>query len=169
MAAATLAAQADVGAEAIDEPGVATARMAASEPDDVAQEQRRGRAGLASARQGIKAGAAHAPGRGSGWSPAARSRSTGVDRDADIGLGRGQLGDDAAGSGQAAGQLSGLPIAPISKRVASGPSPIEAAPAGAGHDVPGHDPDVVDGDRLRAGVAQLVEQLLDGRRRRSGR
>ena len=40
VAAAGLAAQADVGAEAIDQPGVAAARVGASEPDDIAEEQR---------------------------------------------------------------------------------------------------------------------------------
>ena len=34
------AAEADVGAEAVDQPGVAAARMAAPEPDDVAEQQR---------------------------------------------------------------------------------------------------------------------------------
>ncbi len=38
--AAGLAAEADVGAQAIDEPGVAAARVGASKPDDVAEEQR---------------------------------------------------------------------------------------------------------------------------------
>ena len=40
VAAAALAAQADVGAEPVDQPGVAAARVGAPEPDDVAEEQR---------------------------------------------------------------------------------------------------------------------------------
>lgn len=41
MTSARLAPQADVGAETIDEPGVATARMASPKADHIAQEQRK--------------------------------------------------------------------------------------------------------------------------------
>ena len=57
--------------------------------------------------------------------------------------------------------LSGAPMASMSKPSPRA-TPVDPGRAGrAGHDVPGHDPDVADGDRLRAGVAQLVEELLD--------
>ena len=71
--AAVLAAQPDVGAEAIDQPGVAAARVGAAEADDIAEEQRED--GLVWHRRVrvSKARVARGPGRGSGSWPAARA------------------------------------------------------------------------------------------------
>ena len=102
--AAGLAAQADVGAEAIDQPGVAAARVGATEPDDIAEEQREDglvwhrRVRVSKAR--VAVGRDEGPGRRRQLQPVDRR-----DRDDDVRLGRGELGDDAAGSGQRAGQL----------------------------------------------------------------
>ena len=57
--------------------------------------------------------------------------------------------------------LSGAPIASRSNATPKG-DPVDLRRAGrAGDDDTGHDPDRADGDRLGAGVAQLVDELLD--------
>ena len=56
VAAAAAAAQADVGAEAIDEPGVAAARVRPAEADDVAEVELEHLGSRHPAGQGIKAG-----------------------------------------------------------------------------------------------------------------
>ncbi len=57
--------------------------------------------------------------------------------------------------------LSGAPIASRSNDDAQGDPVDLGRPGRARHDDAGDDPDAVDRDRLRAGVAQLVDQLLD--------
>ena len=102
--AAALAAQPDVGAEAIDQPGAAATGVRAAEADDVTEEQRED--GLVWHRRVrvSKAGSTvrrdERPGGRRQLEPIDRG-----DRDGDLGLGRGQLGDDPAGPGQRAGQL----------------------------------------------------------------
>ena len=104
VAAAGLAAQADVGAEPVDEPGVPPHGCGAAEANDVAEEQhedgtvwhRRVRVSKARPTMGrdevrVVAGSS--------------SRSTGVTVTMTSGLRRRELGDDAAGPGQRAGQL----------------------------------------------------------------
>ena len=60
--------------------------------------------------------------------------------------------------------LSGAPIAVELERRRRGATPsICACARRAGHDDAGDDPDAADRDRLGAGVAQLVDQLLDAR------
>ena len=104
MAAAALAAQADVGAQAVDQPRVAAARMGAPKPDDVAEEQREdgrsviGRVRVSKPRVAVDRDEVRSVAGSS-------SRSIGVTVDDDVGLGRRQLGDDPAGPGQRAGQL----------------------------------------------------------------
>ena len=170
MAAAALAAQADVRAETVDQPRVAAARMGAPEPDDVAEEQ----------LEGLRIGASG----GSGY----QSRGLAVDRDErpvgrrqleavhrrdgddDVGLGRGQLGDDPAGPGQRAGQLLRRAdrVERRTGRRASAPSTARGA-GRSDRDDARDEPHAADGDRLGAGVAQLVDQVLETRRRRSDR
>ena len=78
MAAAALAAQADVRAKPVDQPGVRAARMGAPKPDDVAQEQREDSGVVHPAGQGIKAADDRGSGRASDpWRGSSR-RSTGV-------------------------------------------------------------------------------------------
>ena len=71
MAAAGLAAQADVGAEPIDQPGVAAAGVRTAEADDVAEEQAEDGSVWHRRVRRIKAGVGREPGRGSGSWPAA--------------------------------------------------------------------------------------------------
>ena len=68
----------------------------------------------------------------------------------------------------AAGAASASPSASPARRwrsmsngSPSGTPSTMTAPAGTGHHDAGHDPDVADRDRLGAGVAQLVDELLD--------
>ena len=134
VAAAGLAAQADVGAEAIDQPGVAAARVRASEPDDVAEEQREDglvrhrRVRVSKAR--VTVGRDEGPGRRRQLEPVDRR-----DRDDDVGLGRGELGDDPAGAGQRARQLVGRADGRRARTRRRAPRRRPSACAGrAGHD-----------------------------------
>ena len=77
--AAGLAAQADVGPEAVHEPGVAAARMHAAAGARRRRAAGSGRVGPAR-RQGIRAAADRWPGRGRGPSPARRSARPGSPR-----------------------------------------------------------------------------------------
>ena len=69
VTAAGPAAQPDVGAETVDEPGVAAAGMGPTEAHDVAEQQRQDGSGRHGG-QGIRAGAGRRPARGRGPSPA---------------------------------------------------------------------------------------------------
>ena len=65
--------------------------------------------------------------------------------------------------------VSGAPIARIVNGSPSACRRRETTPATPPMTVPGDDPDVLDRDRLGAGVAELVDQVLDAGRARSGR
>ena len=105
VAAAGLAAQADVGAEPIDEPGVAAARVGRRRRRR-RRGAARGRAGQASAGQRIKGEADRGPGRGSRCRRQLEPIDRGDGHD-DVRLGRRELGDDPARAGQRACQLVG--------------------------------------------------------------
>ena len=99
MPTAGLATQPDVGPKAIDEPCAAAARVGASQPDDVAKEQRED--GLVRHRRVSVSKARLAVRRDEG--PGRRRQLQPVDwgdRDDDIFLRGGQLGDDPAGPRQ---------------------------------------------------------------------
>ena len=155
------AAQTDVRAETVDEPRVAAARMGPPQAHDVAEEQLED-GSVRHGGQGIRG----AGGRGSARVALRgrdRERSTGVTVDGHLRLGRPELGDDPARPGQRAVSLSGAPIASDRERVAERRLADSTAPGGPPTTTPGHDPDVIDRDRLGAGVAQLVDEVLDAR------
>ena len=111
VASAGLTTQADVGTEAIHEPGVAAARVGSTKPQHVTEQQGQGRAGtadrlsepwVAMARDEV------APGRRHVHSVEWR------DLHDNVGLGRGELRDDAAGARQRPGQLVRCPDGPDS-------------------------------------------------------
>ena len=58
-------------------------------------------------------------------------------------------------------RICGLPIARISKLSRSGVFSTDSSPGFPNTTVPGHHPDALDGDRLRAGVPELVEEIPD--------
>ena len=158
------AAKPDVGAEPVDEPVVAAARMGAPEPQDVAEEQ-------------LERGSRRSSGRGyqrRGWpwsGTRSRSRrrqrhrsSVGWTSIVGVRIRRGELGDDPAGPGQRPDERLRPPIARIVNGSPSGVSSTERDPGSPPIDRARDDPDVLDRDRLGAGVAELVDQVLDVRR-----
>ena len=99
VTAARPAAQADVRAEPIDQPGVAATRVRATETNDVAEQE--GHDGLVSHRR-VRVSKARVT-MGGDQRPGRRGELQAVDRgdrDDHVGLGGGELRDDATGSGQ---------------------------------------------------------------------
>ena len=140
--ATALAAQPDVGAEPVDQPGVAAARVRAAQPHDVAEEQREhGSVGHRRVRVS-KARVAVGRDEVAGRSPAARCGRCGVTVSDDVGLGRGELGDDPARAGQRAGQLVRRRRSPTSSngRSSGSPSTVDLARR-PDHDDARHEPD----------------------------
>ena len=75
----------------------------------------------------------------------------------------------AAGPGQRPGELVRRPDRDELERVAERRAADRGRAGRAGHDDPGTSRTPDSADRLRAGVAQLVDEVLDARTRRSGR
>ena len=119
VAAAALAAQADVGAEAVHEPRVAAARMGRRRRTTSPSEQLEHASGRSSGGSGYQS-----RGLAMGRDEVAVGRRQlepvhRRDRDDDVGLGRRELGDDAAGAGERArSACSAPPIAASSNGVA---------------------------------------------------
>ena len=162
---AALAAQTDVRAEPVDQPGVAAARVGRRRRTTSPSEQRKDWSGRASAGQGIKGAGDRGPGRASRSVAGSSRRSIGRDGDDDVRLRGGQLRDDAAGAGQRTGQLVRCADRFEVERVAEVGPPIEARGAGRVRPRrrPGRSRTPADGDGLGAGVAQLVDQVLQTR------
>ncbi len=98
VTAARPAAQADVRAEAIDQPAVAATRVRATEANDIAEQEGHGlvshrRVRVSKAR--VTMGGDERPGRRGELEAIHRG-----DRDDHVGLGGGELRDHAAGAGQ---------------------------------------------------------------------
>ena len=162
VAAAAAAAQADVGPEAVDEPRVAAARMRPLEANDIAEEQREeGRWGIRPVRVSepwLAMARDERPCRRRQLEPIDRR-----DRDLDARERGLQAGDDAAGARQRSGERRRVADRIHLERIAERRVLDRDGARRARHDRPGHDPHAIDRVRLRAGVAQLVQEVLDGR------
>ena len=155
------AAQPDVGAEPVDEPRVAAARVGPAQADDVAEEQLEHGVVGHPAGQGIKAAGGRGPARGSRSVAGSSSRSTGVTVTTTSGWVAASWAMIPPDRVSEPVSLSGAPMASSSNASPSGTPSTVTAPGRAGHDHARHEPHAGDRDRLGAGVAQLVDQLLD--------
>ena len=102
-----------------------------------------------------RSGTSFALGRGQGH------RLDGVDGQAHVRIGRADLGDHARRSASACRSGSAGCRWPGSRTSRRAARSRPTGPRGAGDDDARHDAHAVDGDGLGAGVAQLVEQVLD--------
>ncbi len=185
VAFAGQAAQPEVGPEPVDPPGRAAAGMGPTQPDDVSEQERDGaplrhRDGSTSGPARGGSGCQPRPG---GYQrlgvPCVGARSCVV-----AGSARRSTGTTVSwASGKVAPSWAtippdrvsdpvrpvGLPMAVISNASPRLVFRTESAAGPTGHDGALDDPHVVDRERLRAGVAQLVEEVLDARSRRSDR
>ena len=159
VAPAAPAAEPDVGAEAIDLPLAGSAGMGSPKPNDVAQVQLEdGPAGHR--RESIRGGVAHRSGgpvRSDAGSVMDYDRR---DREPRQRVRRGHLGDHAPGPCQRAGRDLGAADRPDLERVADR-LVLDRERAGRPGDHRPNDPDAGDRDGLGAGIAELVQEVLD--------